>query len=115
MNRIEARLLADNHFSVAAEHCGGCGGCGITRPSVIHLPGVDSATVSIGLTRKAQLSLLWHSWLKPLLALVIASLICAILQPGETVSITAAVLAFVAALATCHRMPVETVEITEEI
>ncbi len=113
MSRIKARLLADDQFVVDSQGCGTCVGCGAGASRQLRLPGQTSSEVDLELSSLTQWSLLWNSWLKPLGGLVIASLICAILQAGELVSVIVVTVTFLISFFGCRELPADSLSITE--
>lgn len=101
------------YFSAVHNHCVGCHGCGNPvsgrnssgQRGLVNLPGVISDTATMELTLSIQSLILWNSWMKPLLLVVLASVICSLAGVSETWAIAATLCAFLAGLAGCKAQP----------
>jgi len=106
------------YFSAIHNHCVGCHGCGNPvsgshssgshssgQRGLVNLPGVISDTATMELTLSIQSLILWNSWMKPLLLVVLVSVICSMAGVSETSAIAATLCAFLAGLAGCKAQP----------
>ena len=94
--------------------CEGCLGCA-DRPRVVTLLEVrgDSAVIELSLT--AQWGMLWNSWMKPLLATVIAAVGCESLGLSEPLTVGLALMAFIAGYLVCYAVPQHALKISENL
>jgi len=113
-------LLGDVYVAQAA-HCGSCRGCSGTNevnvsPELIdelNQQGRASESISISVSLESQVFLLLHSWLLPLIALVIACIASSLFDMSEPTAILAGVLAFSLGVFGCRRLSAELIKIEE--
>ena len=111
MKSVTARQLVSSSnssvYEVTSEGCAACIGC---RSSIrITLPGVSAPMVAIEMTTRNEWFLLVNSWVKPLLAVVLMSFFCTLAGVAEPVSIGLVLVAFLAGVVSCQRMPASTI------
>jgi|GEM_PF-625693 hypothetical protein len=113
MTRVQLRRVKPQapYFSAIHNRCVGCHGCGHSvagssgQRGLVSLPGVKSDTATMELTLSIQSLILWNSWMKPLLLVVLASVICSLAGVTEVWAIVATLCAFLAGLARCKAQP----------
>ncbi len=109
------RIAPDrDEFQSPGSACNGCSGCA-DRLNIVRLPQVlgDSAVVELSL--EAQWTMLWNSWLKPLLATVIAAAGCEKIGLSEPLTVGVALTAFLAGYIVCHAVPQHALKISENV
>ncbi|MGV0034703.1 MAG: hypothetical protein ACNYPE_06985 [Candidatus Azotimanducaceae bacterium WSBS_2022_MAG_OTU7] len=110
-----SRIAPDrDEFQAQGPACMGCSGCA-DRPRVVSLAQIsgDSAVLELALT--SQWVMLWNSWIKPLLATVIAAAGCDNLGLSETLTVGVTLTAFLAGYLVCHVVPLRALKISENL
>lgn len=107
------RIAPDrDEFQSQGPACGGCSGCG-DRLKVVSLSQVRGDSAVIELSLDAQWAMLWNSWMKPLLATVIAAAGCDSLGFSEPLTVGIALTAFLTGYLVCHAVPQHALKISE--
>ena len=95
------RVSSDSSiFRAIDKSCQGCAGCGIRAASIV-LPHVKGESATIEMSADDQWRMLVNSWIKPLLMLVIASVICSYLSLSPVYESMVLVAAFVIGFYLC--------------
>lgn len=118
MTTRQLTLVGDVYVAQAAQ-CGSCRGCSGTNevnvsPELIdelNQQGRTSESMSISFSVEDQMFLLLHSWLLPLIALVIACIASSVFEMSEPMAIMAGVLAFSLGLVGCRRLSAELIKV----
>ena len=103
-----------DEFQSQAPVCAGCSGCA-DRHKVVSLSQVQSDSAVIELSLGAQWAMLWNSWMKPLLATVIAVAGCDNLGLSEPLTVGIALMAFLAGYIVCYAVPQHVLKISENL
>ena len=111
LNRIEP---GGDEFASQGPVCSGCSGCA-DRLQVVNLSQVRGDSVVIELSLNAQWGMLWNSWMKPLLATVIAAVGCESLGLSEPLTVGLALTAFLAGYLVCYTVPQHALKISENL
>lgn len=111
LNRI---VPGRDEFASQGSVCRGCSGCA-DRLKVVNLSQVRGDSVVIELSLDAQWGMLWNSWMKPLLATVIAALGCESLGLSEPLTVGLALMAFIAGYLVCYAVPQRALKISENL
>ena len=111
LNRIEP---GGDEFASQGPVCSGCSGCA-DRLQVVNLSQVRGDSVVIELSLNAQWGMLWNSWMKPLLATVIAAVGCESLGLSEPLTVGLALTAFLAGYLVCYAVPQHALKISENL
>ena len=108
------RIAPDrDDFEAQGLACKGCSGCA-DKPRVVKLSQFrgDSAVIELSLT--AQWRMLLNSWMKPLLATVIAAVGSESLGLSEPLTIGLALMGFLAGYLVCYAVPRHALKISEK-
>lgn len=111
LNRI---VPSRDEFASQGSVCSGCSGCA-DRLKVVNLSQVRGDSVVIELSLNAQWGMLWNSWMKPLLATVIAAVGCESLGLSEPLTVGLALTAFLAGYLVCYAVPQHALKISENL
>ena len=111
LNRI---VPGRDEFASQSPVCSGCSGCA-DRLKFVSLSQVRGDSVVIELSLNAQWRMLWNSWVKPLLATVIAAVGCEILGTSEPLTVGIAMTAFLAGYLCCYAVPQHVLKISENL
>ena len=111
LNRI---VPGRDEFASQGPACSGCSGCA-DRHKVVNLSQVRGDSVVIELSLNAQWGMLWNSWMKPLLATVIAAVGCESLGLSEPLTVGLALMAFIAGYLVCYAVPQHALKISENL
>ena len=111
LNRI---VPGRDEFASQGSVCSGCSGCA-DRLKVVNLSQVRGDSVVIELSLNAQWGMLWNSWMKPLLATVIAAVGCESLGLSEPLTVGLALTAFLAGYLVCYAVPQHALKISENL
>jgi len=111
LNRI---VPGRDEFASQGPACSGCSGCA-DRHKVVNLSQVRGDSVVIELSINAQWGMLWNSWMKPLLATVIAAVGCESLGLSEPLTVGLALTAFLAGYLVCYTVPQHALKISENL
>ena len=103
-----------DEFASQGPACSGCSGCA-DRHKVVNLSQVRGDSVVIELSLNAQWGMLWNSWMKPLLATVIAAVGCESLGLSEPLTVGLALTAFLAGYLVCYAVPQHALKISENL
>jgi len=79
------------------------------------LPQVRGDKAIVELSLHAQWGMLWNSWIKPLLATVIAVVVCDSLGLSEVLTVGIALTAFLAGFLVCYSVPQSALKISENL
>ena len=111
LNRI---VPGRDEFASQGPACSGCSGCA-DRHKVVNLSQVRGDSVVIELSINAQWGMLWNSWMKPLLATVIAAVGCESLGLSEPLTVGLTLTAFLAGYLVCYTVPQHALKISENL
>ena len=111
LNRI---VPGRDEFASQGSVCRGCSGCA-DRLKVVNLSQVRGDSVVIELSLNAQWKMLWNSWIKPLFAMVVSTLVCESIGVSEPLTVCIALVAFVAGYLVCCAVPQHALKISENL
>jgi hypothetical protein len=111
LNRI---VPGRDEFASQTPACSGCSGCA-GRPKVVSLSEVRGDSVVVELSLNAQWKMLWNSWIKPLFAMVVSTLVSESIGVSEPLTVCIAVVAFVAGYLVCCAVPQRALKISENL
>ena len=103
-----------DEFASQGSVCRGCAGCA-DRLKVVNLSQVRGDSAVIELSLNAQWGMLWNSWMKPLLATVIAAVGCESLGLSEPLTVGLALTAFLTGYLVCYAVPQHALKISENL
>ena len=103
-----------DEFEPQGSVCSGCSGCA-DRPRVVSLSQVHGDSAVVELSLGVQWAMLWNSWMKPLIATIIAALGCESLGLSEPLAAGVVVTAFLAGYLVCYAVPQHTLKISENL
>jgi len=103
-----------DEFESRSSACSGCSGCG-DRPKVVSLSQVRGDAAVIELPLGAQWTMLWNSWMKPLVATVVAAVGCAGVDLSEPMTVGVVLMAFAAGCLVCNAVPQHALKISENL
>lgn len=101
-------------FASQGPACSGCSGCA-DKLKVVNLPQVRGDKAIVELSLHSQWGMLWNSWIKPLLATVIAVVGCDSLGLSEVLTVGIALTAFLAGFLVCYSVPQSALKISENL
>ena len=109
------RIAPDrDEFESQGPVCSGCSGCA-DKLKIVSLSQVRGDSAVIELSQSAQWAMLWNSWMKPLLATVIAAAGCDNLGLSEPLTVGIALTAFLAGYLVCYAVPQHALKISENL
>ena len=101
---ILRRVDASKYFySNSDNSCVGCKGCGSNVAGLL-LDNIDSPAVKLSMSAQTQTSILWNSWLKPLVVMVAGAVISDTVGLDEIGTFALVVAAFMLGLLSCHEI-----------
>lgn len=103
-----------DEFKSVGSVCGGCSGCA-DRLKVVSLSQIRGDSAVIELSLNAQWAMLWNSWMKPLLATVIAAIGCESLGLSDPLTVGIALTAFLAGYLVCYAVPQHALKVSENL
>jgi hypothetical protein len=103
-----------DEFESRGSACSGCSGCG-DRHKVVSLSQVRGDAAVIELPLGAQWTMLWNSWMKPLVATVVAAGGCVSVDLSEPLTVGVVLTAFMAGCLVCYAVPQHALKISENI
>ncbi|MDA0979052.1 MAG: SoxR reducing system RseC family protein, partial [Proteobacteria bacterium] len=100
--------LATSAVPVESSTCGGCHGCGVRftgTSTAVRLAGTSGKQIELDLPVAARYELLWNSWLKPLVALLVTATLCSLLGLPDGIALGLAMGSMTLGIMLCRPLP----------
>ena len=109
---IKRSSSSAGEFILKDKVCGACSGCG-HRLTAVRVPSMRGDLGSLELSLKAQCSILWNSWMKPLSFAVVSAVGSESLGFTDSSTVLLSFLAFWAGCLFCCASPYHVIKVSE--